>query len=142
MTQQQVPVPAPLRAEGLRGLCGGSVHLPGDSSYDMARAPWNLQVSDFPAAVAYPVFPDEVADVLRAARAAGLAVAVQGTGHGAPPLQGRLTTSVKLGIPLQAKPDLKDYRVDGTARVPRLNVAGLQLEQVTSNLRASGWLMK
>jgi FAD/FMN-containing dehydrogenase len=96
LTQQQVPVSAPLRAEGLRGLCGGSVHLPGDSSYDMARAPWNLQMSDFPAAVAYPAFPDEVAEVLRAATAAGLAVAVQGTGHGAPPLEGRLTDAVLL----------------------------------------------
>ena len=38
---------------------------------------------DFPAAVAYPAFPDEVADVLRAASAAGLSVAPQGTGHGA-----------------------------------------------------------
>jgi FAD/FMN-containing dehydrogenase len=96
LTQQQMPVPAQLRAEGLRGLCGGSVHLPGDPSYDMARAPWNLQTEDFPAAVAYPAFPDEVADVLRAAAAAGLAVAVQGTGHGAPPLHGRLTDAVLL----------------------------------------------
>src|SRR4051794_12674920 len=62
----------------------------------MARSPWNLQMSDFPAAVAYPAFPDEVADVLRTATSAGLAVAVQGTGHGAPPLQGRLTDAVLL----------------------------------------------
>ena len=96
MTQQPVPAPAPVRAEALRGLCGGSVHLPGDPSYDMARSPWNLQMSDFPAAVAYPAFPDEVADVLRAASAADLLVAVQGTGHGAPPLQGRLTDAVLL----------------------------------------------
>jgi FAD/FMN-containing dehydrogenase len=96
VTQQQVPIPAPLRAEALRGLCGGAVHLPGDPSYDMARSPWNLQMSDFPAAVAYPAFPDEVADVLRTATSAGLAVAVQGTGHGAPPLQGRLTDAVLL----------------------------------------------
>jgi FAD/FMN-containing dehydrogenase len=47
------------------------VHLPGDAAYDLARSPWNLQMSDFPAAVAYPAFPDEVADVLRAATAAG-----------------------------------------------------------------------
>jgi len=72
------------------------VHLPGDPAYDMARSPWNLHMSDFPAAVAYPAFPDEVSDVLRAAAAAGLGVAVQGTGHGAPPLQGRLTDAVLL----------------------------------------------
>jgi FAD/FMN-containing dehydrogenase len=87
---------APLRAERLRGLCGGSVQLPGDPAYDMARSPWNLQMSDYPAAVAYPAFPDEVAEVLRAASAAGLRVAAQGTGHGAPPLEGRLGDAVLL----------------------------------------------
>ena len=114
MTQQQVPVPAPLRAEGLRGLCGGSVHLPGDASYDMARAPWNLRMSDLPAAVAYPAFPDEVADVLRGATAAGLAVAVQGTGHGAPPLQGRLTDAVLLRTSA-----MTELRVDPERRTVR-----------------------
>ena len=59
-----------LRARGLRGLCGGAVHLPGDPAYDMARTPWNVRVSDLPAAVAYPATPDEVAEVLRAAAAA------------------------------------------------------------------------
>ena len=97
MTEQQVPAAAHLRAESLRGLCGGAVHLPGDPSYDLARSPWNLQMSDFPAAVAYPAFPDEVADVLRTATAAGLSVAPQGTGHGAPPLHGNLTEAVLLG---------------------------------------------
>ncbi|MGY1806285.1 FAD-binding oxidoreductase [Blastococcus sp. SYSU D00669] len=96
MTQQQTPAPAHLRAEGLRGLCGGAVHLPGDPAYDLARSPWNLQMSDYPAAVVYPAFPDEVAEVLRRAAAEGLAVAPQGTGHGAPPLQGHLTEAVLL----------------------------------------------
>jgi FAD/FMN-containing dehydrogenase len=93
---QQVIRPAPSRAEGLRGLCGGSVHLPGDPAYDLARSPWNLQACDHPAAVVYPAFPDEVAEVLLAASAAGLAVAPQGTGHGAPPLEGKLTEAVLL----------------------------------------------
>ncbi|TFV79474.1 FAD-binding oxidoreductase [Blastococcus sp. CT_GayMR19] len=92
MTRQS----APARAEGLRGLCGGSVQLPGDPAYDMARSPWNLQMRDYPAAVAYPAFPDEVAEVLRAAADAGLQVAAQGTGHGAPPLEGRLGNAVLL----------------------------------------------
>ena len=72
------------------------MHLPGDPTYDMARTPWNVQTADHPAAVAYPAFPDEVADVLRAAAAAGLHVAAQGTGHGAPPLEGRLADAVLL----------------------------------------------
>jgi FAD/FMN-containing dehydrogenase len=84
------------RAAGLRGLCGGAVHLPGDPGYDTARVPWNVAVEHHPAAVAYPAFPDEVADVLRAAREAGLVVAPQGTGHGAAPFEGRLGSAVLL----------------------------------------------
>ncbi len=85
-----------LRAASLHGLCGGAVHLPGDPAYDLARTPWNLQVSEHPAAVAYPADATEVAEVVRAARAAGLAVACQGTGHGAAALQGRLAEAVLL----------------------------------------------
>jgi FAD/FMN-containing dehydrogenase len=96
VTQQQVTTTDLSRAELFRGLCGGAVHLPGDPSYDLARAAWNPQLDDRPAAVVYPAFPDEVADVLRAAAAAGLAVAPQGTGHGAPPLEGRLADAVLL----------------------------------------------
>jgi FAD/FMN-containing dehydrogenase len=62
----------------------------------MASSPWNLQVQHHPAAVAYPATPAEVADVLRAARSAGLQVAPQGTGHGAAPLDGHLGASVLL----------------------------------------------
>ena len=94
-----VPEPAPAApsaAETLRGLCGGAVHLPGDPAYDEARLPWNLQVDTRPAAVAYPAFPNEVAAVVRAAAATGLKVAPQGTGHGAPPLAGRLADAVLL----------------------------------------------
>jgi FAD/FMN-containing dehydrogenase len=96
MTVSPPPASAQARAETLRGLCGGAVHLPGDTGYDLARAPWNVQVGAFPAAVAYPAFPDEVAEVLRAASAAGLKVAPQGTGHGAAPLEGRLGEAVLL----------------------------------------------
>ena len=91
-----LPASGTTRAEALRGLCGGAVHLPGDPGYDMARAPWNLQVDEFPAAVAYPAFPDEVADVLQVAAREGLRVAPQGTGHGAAPLEGRLGEAVLL----------------------------------------------
>ena len=83
-------------ADVLRGLCGGAVHLPGDSSFDEVRVPWNLQVDARPAAVAYPAFASEVADVVRAAASVGLKVAPQGTGHGAPPLAGRLEDAVLL----------------------------------------------
>jgi FAD/FMN-containing dehydrogenase len=81
----------------------------------MARSPWNLQVSDHPSAVVYPAFPDEVAEVLTAAREAGLQVAAQGTGHGAPPLEGRLNDAVLLRTSamteLRVDPDRRQARV-------------------------------
>lgn len=113
MTQQRMPT-ARSRAESLRGLCGGSVHLPGDPAYDLARSPWNLASTEHPAAVVYPAFPDEVADVLRTATAEGLAVAVQGTGHGAPPLQGRLADAVLLRTAA-----MTELRVDPERRTVR-----------------------
>src|SRR3954466_2476004 len=73
-------------ADALRGLLGGRVHLPGDPGYDAARTPWNLAVDQRPAAVALPHSVEEVAEVVRAAVAAGLRVAPQSTGHGAGPL--------------------------------------------------------
>jgi FAD/FMN-containing dehydrogenase len=109
-----VTVRQSLRAESLRGLCGGAVHLPGDPAYDLARSPWNLQVSDYPAAVAYPAFPEEVADVVRAAAAAGLGVAARGTGHGAAPLEGRLGDAVVLRTSA-----MSELRIDAERRVAR-----------------------
>lgn len=74
------------RATSLRGLCAGAIHLPGEPGYDEARVPWNVAVDQRPAAVAYPATAEEVSAVVRAASAAGLRVAPQGTGHNAGPL--------------------------------------------------------
>lgn len=70
----------------LRDLCGGAVALPGDDGYDAARQAFNLTVDQRPAAVAYPADAGEVAAVVRAAKAAGLRIAAQTTGHNAGPL--------------------------------------------------------
>src|SRR3954449_32955 len=120
MTVSPPPASARARAETLRGLCGGAVHLPGDPGYDLARAPWNAQVESFPAAVAYPAFPEEVADVLRAASAAGLRVAPQGTGHGAAPLEGRLGDAVLLRTAA-----LGELSIDTGRRVARVGAGVL-----------------
>lgn len=74
------------RADVLRPLCPGRVHLPGDAGYDAARLAWNLAVDQRPAAVVLPHSVQEVADVVRVAAAARLRVAPQSTGHGAAPL--------------------------------------------------------
>jgi FAD/FMN-containing dehydrogenase len=102
-------------AEALRGLCGGAVHLPGDPAFEQARLPWNLHVDARPAAVAYPAYPSEVAEVVRTAAEVGLRVAPQGTGHGAPPLAGQLQDAVLLRTSA-----MTELRVDAqrlTARV-------------------------
>ena len=122
MTTQHLPttaVGAP-RGESLRGLCGGAVHLPGDPGYDMARTPWNVLAADVPAAVAYPAFADEVADVLRAAAAAGLQVAPQGTGHGAAPLGGLLSDAVLLRTSA-----MTELHVDAERRTARVGAGVL-----------------
>lgn len=109
-----------LRAAQFRALCGGAVHLPGDPSYDMARTPWNLLVSNYPAAVTYPAFPDEVAEVLQAASSLGLHVAAQGTGHGAPPLAGRLTDAVLLRTSA-----MNELHIDPERRIARVGAGVL-----------------
>jgi FAD/FMN-containing dehydrogenase len=76
----------PGRAESLRGLCGGHLHLPGDAGYDGSRTPWNVAVRQQPAAVAVPRDAADVSALVRAAAAAGLRVAPQSSGHNAGPL--------------------------------------------------------
>ena len=126
------------QAEGLRGLAGGAVHLPGDPLYDEARMPWNLQVDEHPAAVAYPADPQEVARIVRAAGEAGLRVAPQGTGHGAPPLAGRLGDAVLLRTSamtgLRIDPATRTARADAgvlwgdvVARAGKVGLAGMHM---------------
>ena len=57
--------------------------FPGQPGWHEARRAWNLAVDQRPAAVALPETVDDVVAVVEHARAAGLRVAVQGTGHGA-----------------------------------------------------------
>ncbi len=66
----------------LRLQLAGIVHAPADLTYDDARLAWNLSVGQAPALVVEPVSADDVVVALRFARATGLPVAVQTTGHG------------------------------------------------------------
>ncbi len=113
-------------AEALRGLAGGAVHLPGDPLYDEARMPWNLQVDERPAAVAYPADPQEVSRIVRAAAASGLRVAPQGTGHGAPPLAGRLGDAVLLRTSA-----MTGLQVDVASRTARVGAGVLWGDVIT-----------
>jgi len=108
VTSDTSPTASAGPAAALRGLCSGAVHLPGDAGYDRARSAWNLVVDQRPAAVCLPANPGEVADVVRAAAAAGLRVAAQTTGHNAAPL-GDLSgtvvvrTSAMVGVSLDVE---------------------------------------
>src|SRR5688500_1208964 len=131
MTVNRAPLPAgAAAAEALRGLCGGAVHLPGDAAFDEARLPWNLAVDARPAAVAYPAFASEVADVVRAAASVGLRVAPQGTGHGAPPLAGRLEDAVLLRTSA-----MTELHVDAERRTARVG-AGVRWGDVVDRAGA------
>ena len=66
----------------LRADVAGRVVLPGDSDWDAARRSWNTAVDQHPAAVVEAASVADVQATVRHARAAGLRVAPQSTGHG------------------------------------------------------------
>jgi hypothetical protein len=87
---------APLDPSELRARVTGDVVLPGDADWDAARLAWNLAVDQHPAMVALPETAADVAAIVSYAAAAGLRVAVQGTGHGAAARGGELSDSILL----------------------------------------------
>src|SRR3954454_6772752 len=62
---------------------GGRIATADDSDWDQARQAWNLAADQHPAAVAFVESADDVSEVVGFARANGLRVTGQGTGHGA-----------------------------------------------------------
>ncbi|WP_306364603.1 FAD-binding oxidoreductase [Nocardia sp. CC227C] len=69
--------------EQLRRSVRGDVLLPGDAGFDSAAQPWNVAVTQRVGAVVTVADADDIAAVLAAARAAGVPVVTQPTGHGA-----------------------------------------------------------
>src|SRR4051812_43931438 len=123
----------PAAAEALRGLCGGTVHLPGDPGYDAAGAPWNTAVERRPAAVAYPADTAEVAAIVRAAVQAGLHVAAQTTGHNAGPL----AESALADVVLLRTAAMRGVVVDAAARLVTVD-AGAVWEDVVRAVAPEG----
>ena len=76
--------------ETLRAAIAGDVVVAGDHGYDQARQAWNLTTDQRPAAVVFAESAADVARAVRFARAHGMRVAPQGTGHGAEPLEGAM----------------------------------------------------
>jgi FAD/FMN-containing dehydrogenase len=73
--------------EALRTAIAGRVIVPGQAGYDQARQAWNLAVDERPSVVVVAESAADVAQAVRYARARGMRVAPQGTGHGAAPLE-------------------------------------------------------
>ena len=97
--------------------------FPGDPAWDDARRAWNLAVDQRPAAVA---LPETVADVVAAvdhARAVGLRVAVQGTGHGA-------RHALRDGTLLMNTARMTGVEVDARARVARVAAGTIWIDVV------------
>jgi len=62
---------------------GDRLTFPGDPRWNAVRSPWNLAIDQHPVAVAAPGDLDDLRALLAAARADGLQLAVQPSGHGA-----------------------------------------------------------
>jgi UDP-N-acetylenolpyruvoylglucosamine reductase len=73
--------------DDLRARVAGDVVVPGDDRYDVARLAWNLTADQHPALIALAETAQDVVEIVRYARANGLRVAPQGTGHGAAALE-------------------------------------------------------
>jgi FAD binding domain/Berberine and berberine like len=102
----------------------GKIVLPEHGRYEDVRLGWNLAVDQRPAAVALPETAEDVVAVIDLARAFGLRVAPQGTGHNAKPL-GDLEDTVLLKTERMRK-----VEIDAERRIARVEAGVLWLEVV------------
>src|SRR6516162_7633819 len=110
--------------EALRAAIAGRVFVPGEAGYDQARRAWNLAVDQRPAVVVETGSAADVAPAVRFARAHGMRIAPQGTGHGAGPLE------PLDGAMLLRMTRMRTVRIDPAARTARVE-AGAVWQDVT-----------
>jgi hypothetical protein len=108
-----------LALDTLRTQFSGVLSVPGDATYDDARMAWNLAVDQRPPLVAEPRTADDVAALVRFARAEGLRVAPQGTGHNAP-ARGGADESILLNTRL-----MRGVEIDFENRCARVEAGAL-----------------
>jgi len=73
--------------EALQAAIGGKVVVAGQAGYDQARQAWNLAVDERPRVVVVAQSASDAVKAVQFARAHGMRIAPQGTGHGAAPLE-------------------------------------------------------
>ncbi|WP_073266472.1 FAD-binding oxidoreductase [Cryptosporangium aurantiacum] len=113
----------------LTRLVRGQVLSPGDTGWEVARRPWNLQVKQEVRAVVVAEDAEDVAATVRYANQYGLSVAAQPVGHGA-------TTALRDTILLRTGA-LRGVDVDPVARTARV-AAGAGWADVLGRAGAHG----
>jgi hypothetical protein len=106
-----------------------AILTPADPGWDDARKAWNLAVEQRPAAVALPRTAADVIAAVGFARAHGLRVTAQGTGHNAAPL-GPLGDTV-----LIKTSRLRRVSVDPAARIARVEAGAVWLDVIEAAAR-------
>src|SRR5215211_7703052 len=108
----------------LRTRIDGEIVLPGDPEWDDTRQAWNLAVDQRPFAVALVDSAEDVLAVVEFARAQGLRIAPQGTGHGARSLDALDDTI------LVKTSRLRGVEIDAEARRARVEAGALWADVV------------
>ena len=130
----------PPDVSALRARLQGDVAIPGDPDWDDARLAWNLAADQRPAAVVQAESVADVVAVVEFARANGLRIAPQGTGHMAGALESLgdailLKTSRMRGV--QIDPEGRRARVE--AGVIWQEVSDAAAEHGLAALAGSAW---
>ena len=121
MATESAPLGRRPRAEVLRGLCGGAVHLPGDAAVRRGAAALEPPGRRPPGGRGLPGVPRTRSPTWCAPPPRpACKVAPQGTGHGAPPLAGRLEDAVLLRTSA-----MTELRVDAERRTARVGAGVL-----------------
>jgi FAD/FMN-containing dehydrogenase len=97
----------------------GTLVRPSDATWDAARLAWNLHVDQRPLAVVLAASPRDVVTTVNAARALGVRVAPQSTGHNAAPL-GDLADTILLKLAA-----LDGVTIDPVRRIARVEAGAL-----------------
>jgi FAD binding domain len=119
-------------ADDLRDAVRGTVTVPGDPDYDTARSPFHLVADQRPTAVVEVADGDDVVATIRVARAYGLAVTAQATGHGA--------TGHGADTVLVRTTAMRGIEIDASARTARVEpgVRWGELHALTAPLHLHG----